>query len=154
MRPTIGGIAADPGKGTASVQIVEAKTGVRVALADISGDHLMYLAEIIPPAATAVEVFRTVVGEEEEVVKNLAKDMEMAPPAVSGNVQRATFWGLKRDQEYTLKVSTVLNGRTICHISQDIEEYHKNHISQDIEECHKNHISQDIEEYHKNHISR
>ena len=46
--------------------------------------------------------------------------------------------GLKRDPEYTLKVSTVLNGRTICHISQDIEEYHKNHISQDIEEYNKN----------------
>merc|ERR1712001_492116 len=51
--------------------------------------------------------------------------MEMAPLAVSGSVQRASFWGLKKDQKYTLKVSTVLNGRTISQISQDIEEYHE-----------------------------
>lgn len=104
---------------------MEPKTGVRVALADISGVHLMYLAEIIPPADTAVEAFETVVDEEEEDTENLAKDMEMAPLAVSGNVQRASFWGLKKDQKYTMKVSTVLNGRTISQISQDIEEYHE-----------------------------
>ena len=68
-----------------------------------------YLAEIIPPADTAVEAFETVVDEEEEeaeveilttfqinrenlIFQNLAKDMEMAPLAVSGNVQRASFW--------------------------------------------------------------
>ena len=33
--------------------------------------------------------------------------------------------GLKKDQKYTMKVSTVLNGRTISQISQDIEEYHE-----------------------------
>ena len=33
--------------------------------------------------------------------------------------------GLKRDQKYSMKVSTVLNGRTISHISQDIEEHRK-----------------------------
>ena len=119
-----------------------------------------YLAEIIPPADTAVEAFETVPDDEEEeaevrilttrqirqnkqrnlLFQNLAKDMEMAPLAVSGNVQRACFWvrsrksfvfgsdhssclfhsfallcsqGLKKDQKYTMKVSTVLNRRMI-----------------------------------------
>jgi len=125
MRPTIRYIAADRHKGIANVQFVEPKTGVRVALADISGVHLMYLAEIIPPADTAVEAFETVDDEEEEEAENLAKDMEMAPLAVSGHVLRASFWGLKKDQQYTMKISTVLNGRTISQISQGIEEYHE-----------------------------
>ena len=67
----------------------------------------------------------------------------MAPLAVSGHVLRASFWvrsqlyllplmfmpqcpqGLKKDQQYTMKISTVLNGRTISQISQGIEEYHE-----------------------------
>ena len=77
---------------------------------EIDNVFTRYLAEIIPPADTAVEAFETVVDEEEEeaevgimsstfqikkenlIFQNLSKDMEMAPLAVSGNVQRASFW--------------------------------------------------------------
>ena len=33
--------------------------------------------------------------------------------------------GLKKDQKYTMKISTVLNGKTISQISQEIEEFHE-----------------------------
>ena len=62
--------------------------------------------------------------------------------------------GLKREQKYTLKVSTVLNGRTISHISENIEVYQEFHISDGIEEHQQDvladvvyDISQDIEEH-------
>ena len=35
----------------------EPRSGVRAALADIHGVHLMYVAEIVPPAETAVVAF-------------------------------------------------------------------------------------------------
>ena len=42
----------------------EPKSGVRACLADLPGVHLMYVAEIIPPAATAVEAFESKYVEE------------------------------------------------------------------------------------------
>ena len=119
-----------------------------------------YLAEIIPPADTAVEAFETVVDEEEEetevgiskIFKNKQRTFhspefgqghgdgptcsfrQRSESQLLGEVPKTSFLllicplcsqGLKKDQKYTMKVSTVLNGRTISQISQDIEEYHE-----------------------------
>ena len=106
----------------------EPKTGVRSALSDIHGVHLMYVAEIVPPAKTAVEAFESKyipeneceVGEKE----NCAEDIEMAP--LKGFIQRACFTGLKKDVNYCVKVRTVVNGKTICQVSEDIAKDQEN----------------------------
>ena len=93
---------------------------MRAALANISGVHLMYVAEIVPPADTAVEAFESrYVPEEGE----LDGDIEMAP--LRGFIQRACFQGLNKDVKYTLKISTVVNSKTICQVSQEIEDHHE-----------------------------
>ena len=67
----------------------------------------MYVAEIVPPAKTAVEAFESkYIPEEGEV-----DDKEMAP--LRGCIKRACFHGLKEDVHYTMKISTVVNGKTI-----------------------------------------
>ena len=87
----------------------------------------MYVAEIVPPAESAVEAFesRFVPEDSQEVEKsnednNGAGDIEMAP--LKGFIQRARFEGLKKDCKYTIKVRTVVNGKTICQVSAEIKE--------------------------------
>ena len=68
----------------------------------------MYIAEISPPAATAVEPFETkFIPEDSEESK--AADVEMSPltggKKITGYVLRAEFQGLKNDIKYTIKVS-------------------------------------------------
>ena len=92
---------------------------MRAALGDISGVHLMYVAEIVPPVKTAVEAFESkYIPEEGELA-----DIEMAP--LNCFIQRACFHGLKKDVQYTIKISTVVNGKTICQVSEDIEDHHE-----------------------------
>ena len=97
---------------------------MRAALTDIHGVHLMYVAEIVPPAESAVEAFesRFVPEDSQEVEKSNdgAGDIEMAP--LRGFIQRAKFSGLKKDVKYTIKVRTVVNGKTICQVSAEIKE--------------------------------
>merc|ERR1712106_862885 len=57
MKPHIHYIAASRDLGIVEIQFQEPKTGVRAALDDIHGVHLLYVAEIVPPAKTAVEAF-------------------------------------------------------------------------------------------------
>jgi len=119
MKPKIKQVVVSRDLGISEVQFQEPKTGVRAALGDISGVHLMYVAEIVPPAKTAVEAFESkYIPEEGE-----GDDIEMAP--LRGFIQRACFHGMKKDVHYTMKVSTVVNGRTICQVSEDIEDYHE-----------------------------
>ena len=80
----------------------------------------MYIAEISPPAKSAVEAFESKYIPMEGETKD---DIEMAP--LCGFIQRACFHGLSKDVQYTIKVRTVVNGRTICQVSEDIEEYHE-----------------------------
>ena len=107
----------------------EPKSGVRACLADLPGVHLMYVAEIIPPAATAVEAFESKYVEEGTVNNGFisqdqnTKDIEFG--MLKGHIQRACFEGLKKDVDYSMKVSTVVNGKTISEVCQDIEEEHK-----------------------------
>ena len=101
----------------------EPKTGVRAALTDIHGVHLMYVAEIVPPAESAVEAFESKFvpddcREDDKVCED--GDIEMAP--LKGFIQRASFSGLKQDGKYTIKVRTVVNGKTICQVSAEIKE--------------------------------
>ena len=106
----------------------EPKTGVRSALSDCHGVHLMYVAEICPAAKTAVEAFERKYIPENECEggekDNCAGDIEMAP--LRGFIQRASFMGLKKDVKYTVKVRTVVNGKTICQVSEDIEKDQEN----------------------------
>lgn len=122
MRPKIRYISTSRDLGIAEVQFQEPKTGVRSALCDISGVHLMYVAEIVPPALTAVEAFESQYVPEIEQ-SGSKEDIEMAP--LSGFIQRACFQGLKKDVRYKLRVSTVVNGKTICQVSEDIQEHHE-----------------------------
>jgi len=120
MKPKIKYVVVSRELGIAEVQFQEPKTGVRAALADIRGVHLMYIAEISPPAKSAVEAFESKYVPEEGETND---DIEMAP--LCGFIQRACFHGLNKDVQYTIKVSTVVNGRTICQVSEDIEDYHE-----------------------------
>ena len=108
----------------------EPKSGVRASLADLPGVHLTYVAEIIPPAATAVEVFESKYVEEGQENRGFVsldgktKDMEFG--MLKGHIQRACFEGLKKNIDYSIKVSTVVNGKTISEVCEDIEEEHEN----------------------------
>ena len=89
----------------------------------------MYVAEIVPPAETAVEAFESryipeTESQENEKQQNGKGDIEMAP--LKGLVQRASFTGLKKNTKYTVKVRTVVNGKTICQVSQEIAENAEN----------------------------
>ena len=81
----------------------------------------MYVAEIVPPAKSAVEAFESKYIPEDE--DGNETDIEMVP--LRGFIQRACFHGLKKDVSYSVKVSTVVNGRTICQVSEDIEDHHE-----------------------------
>ena len=76
----------------------EPKTGVRSALSEIHGVHLMYVAEICPPAKTAVEAFESkYIPDSSECEAggektNCAGDIELAP--LKGFIQRDSFTGL------------------------------------------------------------
>jgi len=120
MKPKIKYVVVSRDLGIAEVQFQEPKSGVRAALAKISGVHLMYVAEIVPPANTAVEAFESKFVPEEG---DIAGDIEMAP--LRGFIQRACFQGLKEDVKYRMKISTVVNSKTICQVSEDIEDRHE-----------------------------
>ena len=107
----------------------EPKSGVRACLADLPGVHLMYVAEIIPPAATAVEAFESKYVEDGMDNNGFiptdgnTKDIECG--MLKGHIQRACFEGLRKDVDYSVKVSTVVNGKTISEVCEDIEEEHE-----------------------------
>ena len=85
----------------------------------------MYVAEIIPPAATAVKAFESKFideGEDNKIYEN-KKDLEYG--VLKGNIQRACFEGLRKDVDYSVKVSTVVNGKTISEVCEDIIEEHE-----------------------------
>eukprot|EP00092_Neocalanus_flemingeri_P024779 GFUD01026868.1.p1 GENE.GFUD01026868.1~~GFUD01026868.1.p1 ORF type:complete len:507 (+),score=114.41 GFUD01026868.1:221-1741(+) len=131
MKPKIKYVVVSRDLGIAEVQFQEPKTGVRAALGSIHGVRLMYVAEIVPPAETAVEAFESkYIPEEGE----LEDDIEMAP--LRGFIERACFHGLKPDVHYTMKISTVVNGKTICHVLEDIEDCHEK-LPEDTEDYHK-----------------
>ena len=99
----------------------EPRSGVRAALGDIHGVHLMYVAEIVPPAETAVVAFEGgFVPDSEETNGGPSGDIEMSP--LRGSIQRASFRGLKSEGTYTVKVRTVVNGKTICQVAAEIKE--------------------------------
>jgi len=121
MKPSIRYVIASREQGLAEVQFQEPRSGVRAALADIHGVHLMYVAEIVPPAETAVVAFEgSFVPDTESEVAGSNGDVEMAP--LRGSIQRASFTGLKKDGRYTVKVRTVVNGKTICQVAAEIKE--------------------------------
>jgi len=130
MKPKIKHIVASRELGIAEVQFQEPKSGVRACLADLPGVHLMYVAEIIPPANTAVEAFESKYVMEGGVengsfshLDEAKKDVEMGK--LRGPIQRACFEGLKKNVDYSMKISTVVNGRTISEVCEDIEEEHE-----------------------------
>ena len=101
----------------------EPRSGVRAALGDIHGVHLMYVAEIVPAAETAVVAFEggfVPESEGQESNGGASGDMEMSP--LRGSIQRASFRGLKSEGTYTVKVRTVVNGKTICQVAAEIKE--------------------------------
>jgi len=51
------------------------------------------------------------------------KDVETGK--LRGHIQRACFEGLKKNVDYSMKISTVVNGRTISEVCEDIEEEHE-----------------------------
>jgi len=147
IRPKIKHIVASRELGIAEVQFQESKhfcesslslyfifkepkSGVRASLAALPHVHLMYVAEIIPPAATAVATFESKYVEEgldnsgfTPSLDGKQKDIEFG--ILKGYIQRACFEGLKKDVDYSVKVSTVVNGKTISEVCEDIEEEHE-----------------------------
>ena len=96
---------------------------MRAALTDIHGVHLMYVAEIVPPVDTAVEAFESKFVPAKECnengkAANDCGDIEMVP--LTGFIQQASFSGLKKEGKYTIKIRTVVNGKTICSTSENI----------------------------------
>ena len=76
----------------------------------------MYIAEIFPPVKSAIEAFESEYVPEKGETND---DIEMAP--LYGFIQRACFYGLSKDVKYTIKVSTIVNGRTTCQVSEDLQ---------------------------------
>ena len=89
----------------------------------------MYVAEIIPPAATAVEAFESKFIDEGNDNKGFVavegKSEALEFGMLRGNIQRACFEGLRKDVDYSVKVSTVVNGKTISEVCEDIIEEHE-----------------------------
>eukprot|EP00092_Neocalanus_flemingeri_P026006 GFUD01028186.1.p1 GENE.GFUD01028186.1~~GFUD01028186.1.p1 ORF type:complete len:488 (+),score=99.87 GFUD01028186.1:471-1934(+) len=140
MKPKIKQIVASRELGIAEVQFQEPKSGVRACLADLPGVHLMYVAEIIPPAATAVEAFESKYildgpgGVENGSFSHLEEaKSDLETGKLRGHIQRACFEGLKKDVDYSMKISTVVNGRTISEVCEDILEEHEG-LPEDTEE--------------------
>merc|ERR1719154_1009463 len=138
MKPKIKQIVASKELGIAEVQFQEPKSGVRACLADLPGVHLMYVAEIIPPANTAVEAFESKYvmdgGVENGSFSQLDEaKMDLETGKLRGHIQRACFEGLKKDVDYSMKISTVVNGRTISEVCEDIMEEHET-LPEDAEE--------------------
>jgi len=152
IRPKIKHIIASRELGVVEVMFQEPKSGVRASLAALPGVHLMYVAEIIPPAATAVETFESKYVEEgkenkgftaldtentdlrnsfRSSIRNLKKDFQFG--LLKGHIQKASFKGVKKGVDYSIKVSTVVNGKTISEVCEDIEEQHED-IPEEIEE--------------------
>jgi len=122
MKPTIENVLVSREIGIAKVQFQEPKTGVRHALTDIHGVHLLYIAEIVPPAETAVEAFEsTFIPESQSQTEKSANGIDIEMDMLKGHIQLATFTGLKKDVNYTIKVRTVVNGKTICHVREQIK---------------------------------
>ena len=95
---------------------------MRHALTDIHGVHLLYIAEIVPPAETAVEAFEsTFIPESQSQTEKSANGIDIEMDMLKGHIQLATFTGLKKDVNYTIKVRTVVNGKTICHVREQIK---------------------------------
>ena len=84
----------------------EPKTGVGAALARTDGVKLMYVAEIVPPADTAVEAFHSQVKEVEEEKKEGDNELKIL---MEVEVQSATFTGLKPNKAYSMKVISLFN---------------------------------------------
>jgi len=130
MKPKIKQMVASRELGIVEVQFQEPKSGVRACLADLPGVHLMYVAEIIPPASTAVEAFESKYVMEGGIENGSFSQLEEAKKDVEtgklrGHIQRACFEGLKKNVDYSMKISTVVNGRTISEVCEDIEEEHE-----------------------------
>ena len=130
MKPKIKQMVASKELGIVEVQFQEPKSGVRACLADLPGVHLMYVAEIIPPASTAVQAFESKYVLEGGVengsfshIDEVKKDVELGKRR--SHIQRACFEGLKKNVDYSMKISTVVNGRTISEVCEDIEEEHE-----------------------------
>ena len=102
---------------------------MRGSLANLPGVHLTYVAEIIPPSATALEEFESKYVEEGQENKGFismdgkSKDIEFG--ILKRHIQRVFFEGLKKSVDYSIKVSTVVNGKTISEVCEDIEEGHE-----------------------------
>ena len=101
---------------------------MRAALSSIPGVHLIYLAEICPPVQTAVEAFQTKHIDQSDSTAagsgwkvNRDGDIEMVP-LQGGDIKTAMFTGFKRDLRYVVKVRTVLNGKTISQVAEEIKD--------------------------------
>jgi len=121
-KPTILNVNVSKELGIARVEFQEPKTGVRAALHRTRGVHLMYVAEIVPPCDTAVKAFE--LQEKKNGKVKVTKDGEEID-VTEVVVQAATFTGLKDDVDYEMKVSTVINGRTISQVSQAVKCIHE-----------------------------
>jgi len=120
MKPKIRQISVSKDLGLARVEFSEPSTGVRAALSRLPGVNLIYIAEICPPADSAVEGFEfKQESDGEDTVVEEKGDLEMCVLHSRG-VQVAVFEGLKQDINYKIKVSTVVNGRTISTAHQEV----------------------------------
>ena len=86
----------------------------------------MYVAEIIPPASSAVKAFESkYLTEGTDNIGFISADGKKRDTefgVLKGHIQHACFEGLRKDVDYSIKVSTVVNGKTISEVCEDIEE--------------------------------
>ena len=98
-------------------------------MSNLPGVNLMYVAEIIPPVATTVKAFESKFIDEGNNNEGFVTDEGKSEASEFGilkrHIQCACFEGLKKDVDYSIKVSTVVNGKTISEVSQDIIEEHE-----------------------------
>jgi len=113
MKPE--GVSVTVANGVAEIKFLEPTTGRRAALLDFNGVHMMYVAELDPPAETCVEIF------ESRFVPELHRQNSAPSEKVKGFIQQARFEGLQKDTPYKIKVNTVVNGKTICQIIENVK---------------------------------
>jgi len=130
MQPKILQIAISKDLGLARVEFQEPKTGVRSALSRLPGVHLLYVAEISPPADTSVEGFEFKPCDQ---TVDEDGDICLTSPSLTENIQAAVFTGLKQDIQYTIKVSTIVNGQTISQVTEQTTIEHER-LPEDIKE--------------------
>ena len=83
------------------------------ALDDINGVEIVYLAKICPPTeGQSVQLVENVL--EEVILPDSETEKKMRKISCAG--KRATFTELQEGVKYSIKITTMVNGKSLCQV--------------------------------------